>query len=125
MIDWQKAEDDFGMPKEGIFADITGERRDLLLQAIAYMAEKAYRRGFQQGYWCANEDDTYGDVHELAEWRFNHTLHEAISPYVNGPSMFSLNRLNIECGGELYTMFGEHPMSPEIRRKPRNNQQFN
>lgn len=121
---WEKPEDDFGMPREGIFADITGDRRELLLQCIAFMAEKAYRRGFQQGYWCANETYTAGPIHELPNWRFDHTLHEALAPHVNFPVMFSIDRLNIECGGELYAMFGEHPMSETVCGRPRNRQQF-
>lgn len=62
------------------------ERRKLLVE-IARAAERAYRRGFQQGFLVAQrqfagqEPDspipTYGEVHD---WRFNRPISKAIEP---------------------------------------------
>lgn len=77
-----------------------------LAEEIAYIAEAAYRRGFQQGHLCYHRKDCV-NINEIQEWRFNKDIaddHECYleavpPPFGNRKHSSARNRLDMEITG--------------------------
>ena len=82
--------------EEDRFAALADRDQRDLLKLMARIAEKAYRRGVQQG-----AEHCGGELRgNLAEWRYGLPLDRA--PQADAPrSVQSLARLSIECGADL------------------------
>ena len=72
------------------------EKLEIPTAIMAEIAERAYRRGFQQGYTAAEREQT---VIDLWKWRYKTSAKKAVNPE-NGKTFWSiptsLERLEIE-----------------------------
>lgn len=82
---------------------LDNDEKAIALQLIAFCAEKAYRRGFHQGWNAQYSSEPFKDV---ANWRYGHTLHECEPPEMTGAATLALCRLEMECGAEVRHVFG-------------------
>ena len=98
---------------EDRFAALSERDQGDLLKPMARIAEKAYRRGVQQGD-CACGGELRGN---LDEWRYGPPLDRA--PVADAPrSMTSLARLSIECRYDLSRLglkINVHPDDWDLR----------
>ena len=84
-------------PKHGLhlgqFDHLSDDDKVALRGLIARMAEKSFRRGFQQGWDSAKRGDS---VCDLVDWRFSTDLDVSVSPHDSYHST-SEHRLFVEC----------------------------
>ena len=79
----------------GQFAHLSLEDKMSLLRLMARVSEASYRRGFQQGF-VLRDNFPERIVGNLAAWRYDESLDDAISPDGFPSSGTSLDRLDME-----------------------------
>jgi hypothetical protein len=72
---------------------MTGRNRKKLIRYIAQIAERAYRRGFQQGHDVCRRGDRL--VVDLYRWRYGRSPDKAPSPVGHKPTT-AVERLHIQ-----------------------------
>lgn len=103
--DWIDANGEFMADfPEGFLSRLDGETADKLLDLIAGIAERSYRRGFQQGAFI---QENGGEYHSpLGDWRYGVCYSRALSPEADRFETTSRERLGLECAGWLDHVFG-------------------
>lgn len=77
----------------GHFLDLSLQRRAEIFRLMARVAEKSFRRGFQQGYDSRKRGDSLCDLHS---WRFQIDLDYSVSAHGTYHTS-SAERMELEC----------------------------
>lgn len=93
VIDFDSVTDPCHGLSHGHFLDLSLQRRAELFRLISRVAEKSFRRGFQQGYDSRKRGDSLCDLHA---WRFEIDLDYSISPHGTYHTS-SAQRMESEC----------------------------
>lgn len=89
--------------RDGEFVDIDPRTRDKLFVLMARIAEKSYRRGFQQAI-----ESSHPVRVNLLDWRFDTPADKSVSPHFpESICNASHERLHVEHGTALRDLFSE------------------